>query len=200
MPGPHTQILLFDGYDELDAVAPFEILVGAGLPVRLVTLSGDEPHVEGNHGLRTLIDGALDPAAGGLLVVPGGGWAGGRQGVRRAIESGDVPAAIGDAHAAGTLVASICTGGLLLGAAGLLQGRPAITHRAGIDGLAAFGADVREDARVVDDGDIVTSGGVTAGIDLSLHLVGRLVSPEAAEVQRVRIEHEALRPALVTVS
>lgn len=198
MPDLRTQILLFDGYDELDAVAPFEILVGAGFTVRLVTLTGEEPLVEGNHGLRTAIDGAFEPAAGGLLVVPGGGWVGGRQGVRRAVTAGEVPSAIAEAHAAGALVASICTGAILLGAAGLLRGRPAITHRAGLDAIAEFGADVRADARVVDDGDLVTSGGVTAGIDLALHLVARLVSPEAAETQRVRIEHEDARPALVT--
>lgn len=195
-----TQILLFDGYDELDAVAPLEILVGAGMAVQLVTLAGIEPHVTGNHGLRTLIDGRFEPAAAGLLVVPGGGWAGGRLGVRRAVADGALPAAIAEAHRAGATIAAICTGGILLGAGGLLAGRPAVTHRAGLDALTEFGADVRADARVVDDGEIVTSGGVTAGIDLALHLVARFVSTEEAEAQRARIEHEAPRPALVTAA
>lgn len=198
MPDRSAQILLFDGFDELDAVAPYEILVGGGLSVRLVTLTGDESSCEGNHGMRVAVDGLLDPSAGDVLVVPGGGWAGGRQGVRRALEDGAIPSAIARAHAAGTLIASICTGAILLGGAGLLEGRPAVTHRAGLDAIAGFGADVRRDARVVDDGDLVTSGGVTAGIDLALHLVERLVSAEEAETQRTRIEHEAPRPVLVT--
>lgn len=193
-----TQILLFDGYDELDVVAPFEILVGAGFPVQLATLNGTEPHVLGNHGLSVEIDGPLAREPVGLLIVPGGGWAGGRQGVRRAVEDGTIPAAVASAHAAGATIASICTGGVILGAAGLLAGRPAVTHRAALAYLEEIGADVRGDARVVDDGEIVTAGGVTAGIDLSLHLVERFISSEAAETQRVRIEHEQRAPALVT--
>lgn len=187
---PPTQILLFDGFDELDAVAPFEILVGAGFAVQLVTLDGTEAHVEGNHGLRVGIDGAFAVDPHGLLVVPGGGWAGGRQGVRKAVEAGDVPAAVGAAHAAGATIASICTGAVIVGAAGLLAGRPAVSHRAALDYLTTVGADVKADARVVDDGDILTSGGVTAGIDLSLHLVERFVSAEEAQTQATRIEHD----------
>lgn len=197
MPIP-TQLLLFDGFDELDAVAPYEILVGAGIPVRLVTLAGAEAESVGNHGLRVGIDGALDASAGGLLVVPGGGWAGGRQGVRRAVQDGAVPAAIRAAHGAGATIASICTGGVLVAAAGLLAGRPAVTHRAALGYLRQVGADVIEDARVVDDGDILTAGGVTAGIDLSLHLVERFVSPTEAAAEATRIEHDRSGRVVVT--
>src|SRR6185437_10402991 len=88
-------------------------------------------------------------------------------------ERGDIPAALARRHAAGGRVGSVCTGAMLLAAAGLLRGRPAVTHHSALDDLRAAGADVREDERFVDDGDIVTAGGVTSGIDLALHLVSQ---------------------------
>jgi transcriptional regulator GlxA family with amidase domain len=82
---------------------------------------------------------------------------------------------------------SVCTGALVFADAGLLDGRPATTHWASLDLLATLGEriDVRGDARFVDDGEIVTAAGVSAGIDVALHLIARLHSPErAAEVRR----------------
>ena len=80
-------------------------------------------------------------------------------------------AALAGRHAAGGRIGSVCTGAMLLAEAGLLNGRPAITHHSAIEDLRGFGADVIDGARVVDDGDIVTAAGVTSGIDLALHLV-----------------------------
>lgn len=90
------------------------------------------------------------------------------------------------------MLASVCTGSLVLAAAGLLEGRPATTHWNYVERLAKIDdtIDVRTDERYVDDGDIVTSAGVSAGIDMALHMVGRLDSPEAAADVRRSIQYD----------
>ncbi len=109
-----------------------------------------------------------------LLVVPGGGWAGRcNRGAWGEAQAGTLPEAIAARHATGTTLAGVCTGAMLIATAGLLTGRPAVTHRSVLKDLVAGGAEVVADARVVDDGDIITAGGVTAGIDLALRLVER---------------------------
>jgi len=85
-------------------------------------------------------------------------------------------------------VATVCTGAMLATAAGLTRGRPAITHRSAVEELRAAGAQVVE-ARVVDDGDLVTAGGVTSGIDLALWLVERHFGAKLAEAVAAEIEH-----------
>ena len=181
-------ILLYEGFDELDAVGPFEVFQNAGeagenCRARLLTLDQTE-QVTASHGLCVEPDGRLpDPeanAAPDLLTVPGGGWADRSEaGARAEYERGAIPEAIGAYHAAGATVASVCTGGMLLSAAGVLDGRPAVTHASALDALRDTDARVPEAdtptgvPRVVDDGDVVTCGGVTSGIDLALHLVGR---------------------------
>jgi transcriptional regulator GlxA family with amidase domain len=85
-------------------------------------------------------------------------------------------------------MAAVCTGTMLLAAAEITRGRRAITHHVAIDALAASGAEVVL-SRVVDDGDLVTAGGVTSGLDLALHLVARFAGEEAASEGRVRIEY-----------
>jgi transcriptional regulator GlxA family with amidase domain len=190
-----VQILVYDGVDELDVVAPFEILGAAGFAVELVTAASRGP-VRATHGLLLTPDGVL-AAAPDLLVVPGGGW------VSRAPESawtearrGELPAAIAERHAAGSIVAGVCTGVMLLAAGGMLDGRPAITHRAAIDELRETGAVVHPGVRVVDDGDLLTAGGVTSAIDLALHIVERERGEEAAKVGARRIETEVRGPVL----
>ncbi len=97
---------------------------------------------------------------------------------------------------AGTLMTSVCTGALVFADAGLLDGRPATTHWASLDQLASLGHDieVRPDDRFVDDGDVVTSAGVSAGIDMALHLVARLASPERARQVRRFIQYDPSPP------
>ncbi|HEX8207405.1 MAG TPA: DJ-1/PfpI family protein [Solirubrobacteraceae bacterium] len=171
------EIVVFDGFDEMDAVGPYEVLRNAqtvveDLDVRLVGAEGSG-EVTGSHGMRVAVDGGLSGDAD-LVVVPGGGWNDrSPQGARAEAERGDLPRRLAELHAGGARLASVCTGGMLLAAAGLLGGRPATTHHGALDDLRASGADVREDARVVDDGDVITAGGVTSGIDLALHLVER---------------------------
>jgi transcriptional regulator GlxA family with amidase domain len=123
-----------------------------------------------------------------MVIVPGGGWFHGA-GVRDQAERGDLPRLLVAAHERGAKVASVCTGAMLLAAAGLTDGRPATTHRDAFDDLAASGAQV-VDARFVDDGDLLTAGGVTSGLDLALHIVETAAGAEIAEVVAREIEYE----------
>ena len=116
-------------------------------------------------------------------MVPGGGWVARNEqaGTYAEYLRGAIPAAIGDRHARGTVVASVCTGALLLAKAGILDGRPAVTHHAALDDLRDHGVDVRPGERWIDAGDVLTAGGVTSGLDLALHLLERF---QGAEVGR----------------
>jgi transcriptional regulator GlxA family with amidase domain len=180
------EILLYDGFDDLDGFGPFEVLSGAGLDTRFVTL---EPaaSVPTSHGARVIPDGVLgDPD---LVLVPGGGWSSRADaGAWAEAQRGAIPAALEERHRAGGRVGSVCTGAMLLAAAGILDGRPAITHHTAIDDLRAMGADVVDGARVVDDGDVITAAGVTSGIDLALHIVAAELGDGAAAAVAREIE------------
>ena len=182
------EILLYDGFDELDAFGPFEVLANGGFEPRFVTLDGAS-EVTASHGARVAIDGRLSDTPD-LLVVPGGGW--GQRAERGAwaeAQRGDLPTAIAERHRAGATVASVCTGAMLLATSGLLKGRPAVTHHGALDDLDEAGAEVVRDARVVDDGDILTAGGVTSGIDMALWLVERERGADLANLVAREIEH-----------
>lgn len=190
-----VQIVVFDGFDELDALAPLEVLrraaeLGADLSVELVTLAPCD-EVTAAYGLRLRPDGVLDPdSPPDLLLVPGGRWnAGGTTGVRAEIARGELPAAISRLHARGTLIGTVCTGAMLAAAAGLTVGRHVTTHAAALDALRASGAETPA-ARVVDDGDLISSGGVTSGLDLALWLVERFFGPQMAVAIERRMEYE----------
>ena len=170
------EIVVYDGFDELDAIGPFEVLRNAAtvveaLHVELVGVARGGT-VTASHGLRVLVDRGLTGTAD-VVIVPGGGWNDrAPQGARAVAERSDLPMRLADLRAAGARMASVCTGGMLLAAAGLTEGRPATTHHGALEELRASGAEVIE-ARVVDDGDLITSGGVTSGLDMALHLVER---------------------------
>ena len=197
-------IALFDGVDELDAVGPLEVLRGAAaggadLEVRLVTRT--EPlEVTGNHGLRLRADAVYSPGAD-ILLMPGGGWiARAEAGAWAEAERGDWLPLIKSAADAGVLLAGVCTGVMLLARAGVIGARPATTHHAARGDLEAAGVRF-VDERVVDAGGLVTAGGVTSGLDLALHLVERLVSPEAAERQAELLEYPwQPRPSAHTIT
>jgi len=190
--GLKVNIVVFDGFDELDALGPFEVLrtgaaMGAQVAVSLVTLDGSA-HVTGSHGVRLSVDGAADEDAD-LVIVPGGGWNDrASQGAWAESERGLLPAFLARRHAAGATVAGVCTGVMLLAASGLTTGRPAITHHMAVGELAASGADVLA-ARVVDDGDVVTAGGVTSGLDLALWILERHWGTEVARAVAGEIEY-----------
>ena len=187
----HVQILIYDGFDELDAVGPYEILHGAGFQTELATLEPVET-ITASHGTK-LVPHATLAERPDLLLVPGGGWVHGEPtlGTRFEYDRGVIPAAIAERHAAGSTVASVCTGAMLLAKSGILDGRPATTHWGAMDDLRAYeGIDVHPEARVVDDGDVLTCGGVTSGLDLALHLVERVHGPEAATFAARLLEHD----------
>jgi transcriptional regulator GlxA family with amidase domain len=193
----HAQILLFDGFDPLDVVAPYEVLsagsqfAGGDLEVELVSAEGPRTVDSGACAPRPLTleaTGRLDPAKPGFVVVPGAsGPITGDPDDPRSIPA--LLARFGDTAAVPLLreafdnpditVATVCGGSLALAMAGLLVGRHANTHHQGVDILAATGA-VPVRARVVDDGDLVTAGGVTSGLDLALHLLQRGYGPRIA--------------------
>ncbi|MEW6476527.1 MAG: DUF427 domain-containing protein [Actinomycetota bacterium] len=186
-------IVLFDGVDELDAVGPLEVLRGAAaqgadLRVRLVTRTLPLD-VTGSHGLRMKAD-AVYSLGTDVLLVPGGGWiARAETGAWAEAELGEWPLLLKEAADAGVVLAGVCTGVMLLARAGVIGARPATTHHGARAELEAAGVRV-VDQRVVDAGGLITAGGVTSGIDLGLHLVERLVSPEAAEAEAARLEYQ----------
>jgi transcriptional regulator GlxA family with amidase domain len=125
-----------------------------------------------------------------LIVVPGGGWIGrAATGARVEAERGEIPTMLAQLHARGTVVASVCTGAMLLAAAGLLRGVPAVTHHGAIDALAAAGARVIR-ARVVDADRIITGGGVTSGLDVALWIVERFAGAAVASAVEANLEYE----------
>lgn len=187
-------IVVYDGFDDLDAVGPYEVLtmaVEADVGLDDVRLVAREPaeRVTSSHGLEIVVQGELDGSAD-LVIVPGGSWAArGDVGAWGEIQRGALPRALGLEHARGAHLAAVCTGTMLLSAAGLTRGRPATTHHVALQALGEEGAVVIEE-RVVDDGDIVTCGGVTSGIDMALWLVERDFGLELADSIARGIEHD----------
>ncbi|MFE7540890.1 DJ-1/PfpI family protein [Streptomyces platensis] len=200
----HAQIVLFDGFDLLDVIAPYEVLYAGGaasdgaVDVALVSAEGRREVVSGTGGVTLRATAALDPERAGLVVVPGAAGRVGSPGeapdedagartpdeflsvrLGRAVQTG-LPSLLKAAmDRPGLTVATVCGGSLLLGLAGLLKGRHATTHHLALETLAETGAQVVP-ARMVDDGDLVTGGGVTSGLDLGLYLLEREVGPKIA--------------------
>jgi len=182
---PLVHVLVFPDVELLDFAGPLEVFTVARdakesplFEVRAVApVSGP---FRTRHGLTITPDGTLEDEPAGspgkdILVVPGG------FGVRALLESG-VPAQLRARHAAGATVASVCTGAWLLAKAGLLESREATTHHLCFERLQELAPTcrLRPDLRVVDEGSVLTSGGISAGIDMALHLVGRLFGKERA--------------------
>ncbi|MFE3824015.1 DJ-1/PfpI family protein [Streptomyces sp. NPDC059092] len=237
-----AQIVLFDGFDPLDVVAPYEVLFAGGalaegaLTVELVSAEGAREVPSGTGTLTLKATTRLDPARADLVVVPGaagrftdtvdagdraeagadagaGGGGGADIGggpdtgagadagaggcqdlsifdhLQGAVETELAPL-LREAHARpGLTMATVCGGSLLMGMAGLLVGRHATTHSLGCDGLTRAGA-IAVNARVVDDGDLVSGGGVTSGLDLALYLLEREVGSGVAHVVEQLFEYE----------
>ncbi|MCB4824715.1 DJ-1/PfpI family protein [Roseicella aerolata] len=179
--------LLFPRLTQLDLTGPFEVL--SRLPGATVrTLWKQAGPVRSDTGLTLLADTALaDCSQLDLLCVPGG------PGVAALMEDAEVLAFLRRQAPGARWVTSVCTGALVLGAAGLLRGRRATTHWASHDFLAALGAKPVE-ARVVRDGPLVTGGGVTAGIDFALTIVAEIAGPEAAQAIQLQIEYAPAPP------
>jgi transcriptional regulator GlxA family with amidase domain len=192
-PPMQIDIVLYDGFDELDALAPYEVfqsaaVLGADIQAELVGAHGGGT-ITADHGARIVVDRGPSDACD-MVLVPGGGWNTRSEiGARGEAQRGDLPARIASLHAAGKTIASVCTGAMLLAAAGITYGRPATTHHSAVADLRASGANVM-DARVVDDGDVITAGGVTSGIDLALLIVEQQAGADIAGQVAREIEYE----------
>ncbi|GHJ07816.1 glutamine amidotransferase [Micromonospora humidisoli] len=200
-----VQIVLFDGFDPLDVIAPFEVLaaggdtVGDALAVELVSAQGPREVVSGTRGLTLRATAPLDPTRPGYVVVPGAsGPSTGDpdEGVvtipvllARFADSAAVPLLRAALDNPDVTVAAVCGGSLALAMAGLIEGRHAVTHHLGMDVLDATGVHAVP-ARVVDDGDLVTAGGVTSGLDLGLHILEREFGPRVAHAVETLFEYE----------
>ncbi|AJF68655.1 DJ-1/PfpI family protein [Streptomyces vietnamensis] len=195
--GPlRVQVVMFDGVEELDFAAPYEVFSAAGfftprpVEVRYVSATGART-VTAAYGttVRGLRPWAPDEAD--LLVVPGGGYA--RRdspGVWAEIDRGTLPHALASAVRSGLTISALCTGVMLLSAVGLTKGRPCTTHHKARPDLQQQGG-LLKNARVVDDGDLVTAGGVTSGLDLALWLTRRELGPDTANSLETMLEYEA---------
>jgi len=194
----NAEILLFDGFDELDAIGPWEVLAGLAqvrgeVTARLVTLEGAR-EVRADHGARIRAQGELSERPD-VVLVPGGGWFDRTpEGAWAESRRGQIPAALAARHAAGTTVTSVCTGAMLLAASGILDGRRATTNPGALDELRSYGTIDVVEARVVDDGDILTAGAPVCGIDLALRLLERFGGPELAAAGARELGYE--RPAV----
>ncbi len=194
--GMRIAIALFEDAEELDFAGPWEVLAAwahqwPGDGVEVFTVADTLEPVRCAKGLRVLPDVTWE-AVGPLDVViyPGG------QGTRVQLADEEVLTRLRALAASATLMTSVCTGSLVYAAAGLLDGRPATTYWAELDLLASLGEgiEVHPDDRFVDDGDVVTAAGVSAGIDMALHLVARLHSIERARDVRRYIQYDPEPP------
>ncbi len=189
-------IALFEGAEELDFAGPWEVLAAWAQQwpddgVEVLTLADSLEPVRCAKGLRVLPDATWETAGKlDVLVYPGG------RGTRRELAEAATLERLRGLAAAGTLMTSVCTGSLVYAAAGLLDARPATTYWGELDYLPTLGRDieVRRDARFVDSGEVVTAAGVSAGIDMALHLVARLHSPGRARDVRRYIQYDPEPP------
>jgi putative intracellular protease/amidase len=185
------EILLFDGFDELDAFGPFEALSDHH-DVAFVTLEGAR-EVRSDRGVPVGAARALS-AHPGALIVPGGGWfdRGSERGAWAEAERGTLTAAIAERHAAGSLLASVCTGAMLLARAGVLEGRRATTNPQAIPELREVpGVEVVE-ARVVEGGDVITAGAPGCALELGLAVLERLSGGDAAAAHARELQVDAV--------
>jgi transcriptional regulator GlxA family with amidase domain len=176
-------ILLFEKLAAQDAIGPYEVFrCVPGWEIHFTGLRAGEVRSEGGLGLT--VDKTLDQATeADLVLVPGG------RGVDALLEDEAVLSWLREIDATTKWTTSVCTGALLLGAAGLLEGKRATSNWLALGDLAKYGADP-VGGRWVEDGKIVTAAGVTAGIDMALHLVGREAGPEVAQAVQLGIEYD----------
>ncbi len=189
-------IVLFDGAEELDWAGPWEVLAAWARMwpddgVEVYTVADSAEPVACAKGLRVLADHTWDDAPKPDVVL----WPGG-MGTRPQLGDERVRARVRELAESGALMTSVCTGALVYADNGLLSGRPATTYWGALDLLAELDPTIQVDAesRFVDDGDVVTAAGVSAGIDMALHLVRRLHSEERARDVRRHIQYDPEPP------
>lgn len=189
-------LVCFDGMEELDLVGPWEVLRMWQLQwpddgADVFTVSLDGPTVTCAKGMQIVADILLDDFVGADVVVYPGG-----HGTRRHIADERIGSWLRELKSAGTLMTSVCTGSLVFAGAGILENRPATTYWSQLGTLAELDPtiEVRSDDRFVDSGEVITASGVSAGIDMALHLVRRLHSVERARDVRKAIQYDPEPP------
>jgi transcriptional regulator GlxA family with amidase domain len=181
-------ILLYDKLTALDAIGPYEVL--SRLPGAELAFVGTRAgEVRTDNGMLTLVveHTLADVPAPDIVLVPGG------PGEVAARAGREVLDWLRAAHETTTWTTSVCTGSLILGAAGLLEAKRATSHWLALDTLRSLGANAVGE-RVVFDGKIVTAAGVSAGIDMALELVARIAGPEVAQAIQLGIEYDPQPP------
>jgi transcriptional regulator GlxA family with amidase domain len=181
-------IPMYDRFTSLDAIGPYEVL--SRLPDARVTWLAHEPGlVRTDNGMLAIEATAAfeELPAPDVIVVPGG------TGTRALLEDERLLAWLRTAHESSSWTTSVCTGSLLLGAAGLLDGLRATTHWLELETLAGFGAQPTEE-RVVFEGKVVTAAGVSSGIDMGLALAGRIAGDAYAQAIQLLIEYDPQPP------
>jgi transcriptional regulator GlxA family with amidase domain len=189
-------VALFEGAEELDWAGPWEVLAAWAQQwpddgVRVLTLAREPGTITCAKGLQVVPEETWETAPPlDVLVYPGG------RGTRRELADEGVLDWIRGLASGGTVVASVCTGSLVFAAAGLLDGKPATTHWQSLELLPTLGREieVRPDDRFVDNGAVLTAAGVSAGIDMALHLVARLHSSDRAREVRRYIQYDPKPP------
>lgn len=193
-------ILLFDRVEELDFIGPYEIFAAAqdNRPddLNVATFAMQEGPVMGNKRMRFLPHAiCADAPQLDVLLVPGG------NGSRQAALESDLVEWVSKQAAGCKWVTSVCTGTYILAAAGLLEGRRITSHHASLDDQRekGHGAEILDNVRYVRDGNVVTSAGVSAGIDMSLWLLGQLTSPAFAREIQQYVEYFPAPPYMADV-
>lgn len=189
-------IYLFDGVEELDFAGPWEVLAAWAdqFPddgVQVFTVARDRRDIRCAKGLSVRAEFTWqDTPPLDVLVYPGG------RATRGHLGDVTVRTWLRDLADNGALMTSVCTGALVLADSGLLDGQAATTHWADLEELAGLGRDieVRTDERFVDAGAVITAAGVSAGIDMALHLIARLHSPQRARDVRRYIQYDPEPP------
>lgn len=180
--------LLYDELEELDFVGPLEVFGVAGRlrsgTFRILTVAQSIREIRGRYGLKLMPEyGFEDCPAFDLLVVPGG------PGALEESRNPEVLSFVRQAAHKREYVCSVCTGALILAAAGLLDGRTATTHWAALDELRAFPKVTVDHRRFILDGNVMTSAGISAGIDMALHAVEMLYGRELSAEVALRMEY-----------
>jgi len=186
-----TGILLFDGMEELDFAGPFEVFAMAKKDGdSVVTIAETEGPLQGNLGLRVIPDHTIaDAPPLDVLVIPGG------MGTRREIENPVILDWVKQVAPGCTWVTSVCTGSMVLDAAGVVDGTNVTTHWAMVEEFGKKAkANVLADRRYVRDGNVVTSAGVSAGIDMALWVVGQLYDIDHARAVQRFMEYDPAPP------
>ncbi|MFD0677010.1 MULTISPECIES: DJ-1/PfpI family protein [unclassified Paenibacillus] len=194
----NIQVVLFEGFDLLDVVAPYEVFVTASqitneeINVRYVSVDGHNLMRSGVNNYPMAVEEKLDLSKKGIILLPGAAGSlieGDPDSIPMKLKNASetelgelIKKAINDPE---ILVTSVCGGSMLMAMTGVLEGRNVVTHHMGMDLLSASGANAVH-ARVVDDGDLITGAGVTSGLDLAIYVVEREYGPRIAhEVEKL---------------